>query len=70
MWYRSTILDTRKSKLNDKEIFEVHIGYRNYDVNGLKVDERDGRRFFGWFTKYDEWKNVVDVTVQRPGTMH
>ena len=64
-WYKSTVLQTR-SAINDKgvEVKEIFVGFRYYDKDGSKQED-DGRKFFGWSERYDEWYSSGDIQVQR-----
>lgn len=58
-WYKSTVLETRISRNPDgEEVREVYVGFRTYDEEGSKTDD-EGRKFFGWSEKYDEWLGVT-----------
>ena len=62
-WYKSTILQTRVGQNPDGELVpEVFVAFRTYDENGSKVED-DGRKFFGWSEKYDEWYFVTDPQI-------
>jgi len=62
-WYKSTILDTRMVKnVEGTEIKEIYVGFRTYEEEGSKEDD-DGRKFFGWSSKYDTWYSVTDLAV-------
>ena len=66
-WYKSTILQTRVSQNPDGELVpEVFVAFRTYDENGSKQED-DGRKFFGWSEKYDEWYFVTDPQIQKRG---
>jgi len=63
VWYNATVLQEREFTIDeDKPIKEIYIGYRTYDENGDRVDQ-EGRRFFGWSSKYDEWLTVTNPRV-------
>jgi len=69
-WYKSTILGTRLSPNPAGEsVPEIYVAFRTHSPEGSKQDE-DGRRFFGWSDRYDEWYAVTDVQVQRFGACH
>ena len=58
-WYKSTILEHRMTKNQDgNEVPELYVAFRTYDEEGSKIDEQ-GRKFFGWSEKYDEWLGVT-----------
>lgn len=73
MWYKATVLETREVKEDpesaDPPIKDVQIGYRIYEEEGHKQDERDGRKFTGWSHRYDAWLPVNSSLVQRIGTL-
>ena len=41
----------------------IDLGYRTYDENGDKRDH-DGKKYFGWSSRYDEWISVTSPRVQ------
>ena len=70
VWYTSTVLEVREQGESDKYYKEIKIGnlflstshplgYRTYNEDGDKVDA-DGRKFFGWSARYDEWFVVTN----------
>ncbi len=62
-WYKSTVLTTRYTQNpNGDFIKEVYVGFRTFDEEGSKTDDR-GRKFFGWSEKYDEWFCVTDPQI-------
>jgi len=68
-WYKSTILNTKTEDIiGGKKVLMVQIGYRRYDVNGLKKDT-EGNAFFGWSATYDEWINAFSVRIQKGDTI-
>jgi hypothetical protein len=59
-WYRSTVLKLRDGvDDNGQTVKQVLLGFRYYHEDGNKYDEKG--KFFGWSTKYDEWKDAYDV---------
>ena len=69
-WLRATVLEIKSQKVENstREIKNVKVGYRFYDVNGEKVDP-EGRSFYGWGLKYDEWLNAFSLRVQNANTL-
>ena len=63
VWYNSTVIDVRVEEDGENEIKQIFVGYRTYDENGDKIDT-EGRRFFGWSSRYDEWLTVTNPRVQ------
>lgn len=64
VWYNSTVLDVAIPETEDgTEVKQIFVGYRVYDENGDKTDT-EGRRFFGWSSRYDEWLSVTNPRVQ------
>ena len=71
VWYRSTVLDLRETPLDDSEmpnappIKEALIAYRYYsEEEGHKNDEeKNGAKFVGWSSKYDEWIPVTSPKI-------
>ena len=69
-WYKCVIHGTRLSQNPDGDtVPEIYVAFRTYHEEGSKNDE-EGRKFFGWSEKYDEWHGVADVQVQRYGSCH
>ena len=66
VWYKSTALEIRNVDQGDGRMAkQVYVGFRIFDdEEGHKVDE-DGRKFLGWSSRYDEWRNIYCVTVQK-----
>ena len=58
-WYLTTVLG------RDKDI--VKIGLRVYRENGNSIDE-EGKKFFGWSSKFDVECSVYCGRIQKPGT--
>ena len=73
MWYRSTVLETRLIKSDPDSVeapnLDVYVGYRVYEEEGHKTDERDGRKFTGWSHRYDSWIPANSSFVQRHATL-
>lgn len=46
-------------------IEEVFVAFRIYDEKEGHKEDTDGRMYIGWSNKYDEWKSINDVTLQR-----
>lgn len=63
VWYRSTVLQTKLTEVNDEDIpnappiKEVLVAYRYYsEEEGHKIDEEaGGKKYVGWSNKYDQW---------------
>jgi len=69
-WYKCVILGTRLGQNPDGDaVPEILVAFRTYDEEGSKQDD-EGRKFFGWSEKYDEWYGVSDVQVERFGACH
>ncbi|EGR29726.1 ubiquitin carboxyl-terminal hydrolase family protein, putative [Ichthyophthirius multifiliis] len=62
VWYKCTVFDLK----NDGDELFIFIGYRYYDENGVKTDQKG--RFFGWQAQYDEWMDVTNPRLQKLGT--
>jgi phage head maturation protease len=64
IWYRSTILATNTIKKGEADVKEVSVGFRYYDEEeGHKTDDKDGRKYVGWSSSYDENKSVTCPTI-------
>lgn len=65
-WYKSFVLAVRETEVEgeDKPVKEVLVAYRNHTEDGHR-QEKDGRRFDGWSSKYDEWRDAADPRIQR-----
>ena len=65
-WYRSTVLKVREG-VDDagNPVKQIHLGFRYFHEDGNKHDEQKGLKFFGWSSKYDEWKDAYDVRIQK-----
>lgn len=48
---------------------EVLVGYRVYRENGDKVDSINGKNYFGWSQKFDEWLSIHSPRVQPLNSM-
>ena len=49
-----SVLGLETREFQDELIPMAHIGFRIYENNGDKVDDK-GNKFFGWEQTFDEW---------------
>lgn len=69
-WYKSTVLEVRHDEGQDGQLYKkVKVGFRYFTEDGNKTDETNGRKYVGWYNKYDEWKSVIDITIQPEGSI-
>lgn len=61
------MLKTRENEVNGQKVKQVYVGYRNYTEEGNKEDASG--KFFGWTCKYDEWRDVHDIRIQKFGSV-
>jgi hypothetical protein len=69
VWYNATVLNVRDTQTEEGDnIREAYIGYRVFREDGERQDA-EGKHFYGWSSKYDEWLTVSNPRISPFATM-
>lgn len=65
VWYASTIIEKMViQESNEREYTKLLVGFRIFDEQGEKQDDR-ARRYIGWPATFDEWINASSPRIQK-----